>query len=389
MPGGYIEGFFKPELDRIMNDLKLVDDQIRAILTGQKIGKAEAPTDGLSAKDILKSARSNFNRREYMMGVADLGRFHKKMWDVRKLLDQFRVDVSKIHHKFLFEGVDDKRIQELQGHMSSLASTQHEYFIKEAGIMDFFYNIGSKRGRALAAWERKYPKEIKELREGGLRLLDESQRLLDNTITYLKEMATARAIRRPDDFLEAGRKIIADFDKFDSGDKGFRAYYAGPIMKWLRVKEDIEAAEKKRLEEEAAKAEKAPKTEVPVARREFGEPPPAPGAAPTVAPTAPPTVPELDLPAPPQPAQLSLPLGGPPGSSPPFAPSPKPEAAPGETTEKTEPPKHAQFYHLLESMGKEDPRILASFIAKYAKSIQGNDPETAIKLFSIVKRLKG
>ena len=76
MPGSYLEGFFKPELDRVMTALKELDDRIRAELTGKQIGDAEAPADAVSAKDLLKSARQNFNRREYMAGVAEfLGSF--------------------------------------------------------------------------------------------------------------------------------------------------------------------------------------------------------------------------------------------------------------------------------------------------------------------------
>jgi hypothetical protein len=40
-------------------------------------------------------------------------------------------------------------------------------------------------------------------------------------------------------------------------------------------------------------------------------------------------------------------------------------------------------------MSGEDPRIVCSYIARYATSIQGDDPETAITLFSLVKNLKG
>ena len=63
MPGAYLEGFFKPELDRVMTSLKILDDKIRSILTGQKIGGADILSDGKSAKDLLKTARTNFNRR--------------------------------------------------------------------------------------------------------------------------------------------------------------------------------------------------------------------------------------------------------------------------------------------------------------------------------------
>src|SRR5271157_5003839 len=103
MPGAYLEGFFKPELDRVMVALKELDDHIRAELSGKPIGST-SPQNNKSAKDILKSAKQNFNRREYMSGVADLGMFHKIMFDVTEDIKKFFVDVNKIHHKFLFEG---------------------------------------------------------------------------------------------------------------------------------------------------------------------------------------------------------------------------------------------------------------------------------------------
>jgi hypothetical protein len=150
MPGAYLEGFFKPELDRVMTSLKILDDKIRSVLTGQKIGGADVPSDGKSAKDILKTARTNFNRREYMAGVADLGLFHKKMFDISTDINKFFVDVNKIHHKFLFEGLDDKykgHLEDFRKHMDTAqkkADAESRYFIKEAGIMDFFVNIGRR-----------------------------------------------------------------------------------------------------------------------------------------------------------------------------------------------------------------------------------------------------
>lgn len=375
IPGSYVEGFFKPEMDRVMASLKELDDRIRSVLVGKKIGTAEAPEDGIAAKDLLKSARTNFNRREYMAGVADLGHFHKKMWDITRDIDKFFVDVNKIHHKFLFEGLKDTgyedKLQKFREHMESLqrkAEESSEYFIKEAGIMDFFYNIGTKRGRSLAAWEKKYPKETKDLREGGDRLINEAQKLLDATIVYLKQMATARAIRRPDDYMDTARKIKAEFDKFHSGDKGFEAYYRGPVSKWLVIKDQIEKEEAERA------AKTAPPPAAPTAGKiELGtEPkPPAP-------------------PVPPGPPGVQL--GGPPGASPPFTPPP-PEAPITEKTLPTsEEPKiriaHQRFIKSLETLSQEDPLILANYISKYATSIQDKDPETAISLFALAKQIK-
>ena len=42
-----------------------------------------------------------------MAGVADLGQFHRKMYVLTQAIDGFFVDVNKIHHKFLFEGLPE------------------------------------------------------------------------------------------------------------------------------------------------------------------------------------------------------------------------------------------------------------------------------------------
>jgi len=385
MPGAYLEGFFKPELDRVMTSLKILDDKIRSVLTGQKIGGADVPSDGKSAKDILKTARTNFNRREYMAGVADLGLFHKKMFDISTDINKFFVDVNKIHHKFLFEGLDDKykgHLEDFRKHMDTAqkkADAESRYFIKEAGIMDFFVNIGTKRGRGLAAWEKKYPKQTKDLRDGGARLLDESQKLLDNTIVSLKQMATARATRRPDEYMDIANKIKADFDKFDNGDKGFRAYYNTAIMPWLKIKDEIDAQGKQSILPTGTVDPATGKVELGTEPLD-GVTPIAPGA---VSPTAP-TVPSIAVPGPlsPQPVGAVPPLGSGPAS-------PVEEQAPD--TERNPPvvKAHQKFYDSLESLSKEDPRILAGYIAKYASSIQGTDPETALELFTIVRKIKG
>lgn len=382
IPGSYVEGFFKPELDRVMNALKGLDDRIRSQLTGKKIGTAEAPQNPMSAKDLLKSARSNFNRREYMAGIADLGVFHKKMYDISQDINRFYVDVNKIHNKFLFEGLDEsqkEKFKQLREHMENRASdSTSEYFIKEAGVMDFFHNIGTERGRSLMAWEKKYPKQTKELREGGLRLIESAEGMLANVISALKEMATARAIRRPDDYMEAAQKIKKEFDRFDISDKGFKAYYNNTVVPVLKIKDEIESKEQ------------------------------ANATKPVVVPTTQPTD-KVELGGPIAPGPITPPLGGPPGASPPFTP-PAPEEN-GPDTERNIPipltPKppgevsnlpagakvrvaasHQKFLQSLEAMSGEDPRILTSFISKYAASIKDQDPETAITLIALVKKLK-
>lgn len=390
LPGAMAEGFFKPELDRIMNDLRVADDNIRSILVGQKVGKPSVEfAPGRSIKDLLKSARSNFNRREYMSGVADLGEFHKRLFDATKFIDKLDLSVNQIHHNFLFQSLNPKQresIKGLQEYMKTASEMSNEpYFIKEAGIggiMDFFHNVGTRRGWALAAWEKRYPKVVKDLRDGGNRLIDMAESTLSNTLSLLKDMATARAVRQVDDYMEAARKIKAEYAKFDGGDKGFKAYYNNVIMPYLKKQEEIEREEAKKKEPEAkpeAKPEATPST--PTVAPTTGVPG-AGGGYVTVAPVGPPGASPPFAPAPQQPAEQLVPESDIEG--------PLPDEETGPITERNpNAPKRSSFYSSLQAMGNEDPRILASYITKYARSIQGDDPETAIKLFSIAKRIKG
>lgn len=369
MPGNYLEGFFKPELDRVMTSLKELDDRIRAALTGQKIGNAEGPKDGLAAKDLVKSARTNFNRREYIAGLVDLGNFHKKMFDITQDISKFFVDVNKIHNKFLFEGLPkdyQDNLKSLREHMSTKAEfVPQAYFIKQAGIMDFFYNVGTKRGRSLAAWEKKYPKQTRDLREGGSRLVEDAQKLLDNTLANLKQMGTARATRRPDEYMDVANKIKGDFERFDGGDKGFKAYYNNVIMPFLKIKDSID--------------QMAPKPETPAAhppvdnntKTELGSvPSPQPTEQEPVFPLvnqAPTQVQDSEIEEVAPETQRNPPMGFP--DKPPIT-------------------AHQSFYHSLQALSQEEPVILAGYISKYARSIQDNDPETAINLFAIARQVR-
>lgn len=393
MPGAYLEGMFKPELDRVMTALKELDDRIRSELTGKRIGTSDSPEIQKSAKDILKEARTAFNRREYVTGIADLSEFHRKMKAITEDIDRFFVDVNKIHHRFLFEGVDEDKIRRLREYMEPKeASTSYNQLVKEAGLIETLLNFFSKRGRGLAAWEKYYPKETKLLRDGAQRLLDQADHVLADTISTLKKMATARATRRPDEYINLAQAIKNEFNKFDTGDRGFRSYYQNAIMPWMRIKDEIEA--KQREEEQQPESEK-PSEAIPLVTRLPAQQVPATEEAPITERT--PTTP---------------PMGGPPGALPPLAPAtPAPSATPvpelaGPSQQATVPElelpqqqqqtkqlslfpqAHQNFLESLESMSSENPAILSSYIAKYAATIQAKDPETAITLFALARKYK-
>lgn len=413
-PAAGLEKFFNPEMTRVMNSLRQVDDNIRTLMSGEKIGTSDVdPGDKRSIKDLLKSAHSNFTKREYMAGVADLGAFHKKMNDAVAQIKKLDTDMSEIHHRFLFKDLTPEqqdRIENLKQHMSSVASEEEDDLTKTAGIMDFFVNMYSKRGRSLALWEKKYPKVVGKLRDEGAKMLNLADRLKESTFSALKEMATARATRKPDDYATAAKRINDEYLKFDSA---FKGYYNGVIKPYLDKQAEWEATQKadQDTKSELAKSQVA---------KEVGD------AGGQVVPLVP-TQQTGWSPGAPSWQSVQMP-GNVPGASPPFAPLPQQPQAPVEEqapitqrdpavvpppqeeeaqpfalTRKPAPPivpqpiinvgslnpAHQAFYKSLEVLSNEDPRILARYIGKYATSIQDSDPETAINLFKIARRVKG
>jgi len=416
VPARSAEEFFKPELKRVMNVLIDADDVVRSTLAGSKVGKA-TPEDPISAKDLLKEAKSFINRREYLSAVASLGRFHKKMSDVASVLKNLDLNVNNIHHRFLFEKLPGKHKEQLENMRSRFASEQSEYFIKEANIMDFFHNIGTQRGRALAAWEKRYPKVVGKIREGAISQLENAQNMLEHSLTLLKTMASARAGRNIDAYLEASKELTNAFNKYDNGKGGFKNYYTDVIRPYLDTQAKIEA-------EEATKVSVPDSSKVsPVGSNsdtsgtvpagplpDAFKPAPGPGvtgetlpgvAPPTQSSQAKPgdTLSVTPLPPPPNVPSDVTPVA----PHPPVVPSlPVPNVPEQsklekvhqeimkewEAKNKSRTSSYNSFIESLEVFSNEDPALLAAHISTYARSIQVDDPNTAIQLFKISKSLR-
>lgn len=229
------ENIFSPEFRELMDRLRdETDDPVRAILSGTQIGNAPPPDDAISLKDLIKETKSSINRREYMKAVANLGRFHKKIFEATRILSGFKANVDSIHEKFLLEGLDDdskKHLHDLRDRISAkAASSDQSYFIKEANIMDFFSNIGTERGRALAAWEKTYPKQVGKLKGDTISMLRRSESLMGNVLSVLKDMATARATRNVDKYLLGADKIVKLYNVYDVA---FKEYYNANVKGFL------------------------------------------------------------------------------------------------------------------------------------------------------------
>lgn len=241
--GNAAENFFNPEFKKVMEALRKQDDTIRSIVAGEKIGDGDPGEDRTHLKQLLKSAKSNLARREYLLAASDLGRFHAKAFEVSKAIEGLNSNVDEVHEQFLFKHLDDKdnekpeeyekRMQQrkyLQNLRERLASERQAEIVKQAGIMDFFVNVGTQRGRALAMWEKRYPEKTKALKQATAVQIDASQKFLDLVLSQLKEMAKARASRNVDTYMNLAKKIS---DKYSAYDTGFKKFYNDQIKGFL------------------------------------------------------------------------------------------------------------------------------------------------------------
>ena len=373
------EKFFNPEFKRVMESLREKDDEIRSLVSGSAIGDGDPGPDPVALKDILKSAKSSLNRREYMLAVSDLGRFHKKMSEVAQKISSLNFDIDKVHHQFLFGSEDepilkDEHKERLQ-YLKNRFAQQQSNLIKQAGIMDFFYNIGTKRGRALAAWEKRYPDKAKPLAKQTAAMLGNSESLLEKTLASLKEMAAARAVRNVDTYMKAAGSITKIYEKYHNA---FGNYYRNVVQPIIK---DMDLGPPTTVPMDTPptlpSASVGPTGTVP------GGPPPAPSVvSPSPGPAMAPSL------SPASPAPLD-PNAGPPTlrSMPPMTPAPLGGTiAPPTPTLKSS--QHREFFTSLESLSQEKPLVLAAYITNYARSIEDTDPSTAINLFKIARSIK-
>ena len=437
--GGAAEKFFNPQFNEVMEKMREIDSNARSIVAGKSLEGGEPGPDPVPFKDLLKSAKSNLNRREFMAAVADLSRFHKRIALLLAELNKFDSKVDEIHHQFLVKDVGDEHLDEIRGLKNrwALDRQQEEQILKEAGaIADFLKSWSDPRGRALRFYEKRYEKRVKPLKNGIITAIRDGERLLGKVLMSLKDMATARATRNPDKYSDGISKIKGAYSAYDTA---FRKFYNDSI-KPISDKLIPEQVASGISGEHVPTTEEAGAEEIDDRDTDVG-PPPLPSAAPstptthvptgeTLAPTYKPTG-ETPVPGPssipkdrpgefghdiesymdqvvqnqqmvqsptaPAPAAISP---SPTKVNPtmigvaPQANRPKPETiayGPGMTPT---PPRfpvlaHQKFYDSLQAMAGEHPHILANYISKYAKSIQATDPVNAIELLQIAKSVRG
>jgi len=430
-----------PTFAALMGKLRETDEKIRASLL----------EEGVKLKDVLKSAKQNLNRREYIQAVADISTFHEKLESVADILKNLDFDVDAAHHEFLETDVPAEAIQKLKNVQERIRNKKNKKAAqkvwinkieKRGGLSDLWYALKSDRGGALRGWEKRYPSKMKALKNQTAALINKSEFLFGTLLSSLKEMSSARGARNLDRYLSASKKFVGSFNLYDTQ---YEKYYADNIDGFL---EKLVAKEKAAAVVEESKKVKTPDTglgEQSVTQPGTPVPSGAPAASqepsenyfvPSVRPLGeyeeahPDTVRDLtppshttdapqalspgQLPTISPPKVLEVPLqSGPPSN---IIQNPTPEELykqvqqrggiqqaliPTELKDtqrsqelvsgpKINSPgstKLNNFISTLEVLSNENPEILALEINKFAKSIQATNYQTSLKLFAIVEKI--
>ncbi len=383
------EKYFQPELLRVMTSLRKCDNDIRSIALGKSIENGDPGEDPIALKLLLKATTSNIARREYMLAVSELSRFHRKLFDINSKLTKFNLDSNKIHYQFLFKDLGQEhldRLKDLDKKMWKVNAAEQVYLIKYAGITDMIHNVTSKRGRALAAWEKRYPKVIGVLKDKTVEILNKSNIILNSLDSYFDQFAKFRADRVPNSYEELASSFNKEFAKYDAD---FRNYYTNTVKPFFDKAKLFEEAEKAEELAQYNNQNQIPSSSTPSSSNPVSSSVPSHnpisskplGLADTMI-SSPETLRSKKV-------EQEVPLSSIDSSD--FEKVDEQEvplsSIDSSKFEKVD-SKAASFISTLESLANEDTSILISYIKKFAKKIQDKDPKTAITLLKIISRSK-
>lgn len=240
-----------PEYGELLQKMHEVDQQVRNIATG------EDQKDGQSLKDLLKLAKTNFNRREYMIATKYLGQFHEQVGSIVEKLASLKSAVNIKHHEFLFSDVEPEHIKYLTEKLGpKFKGRKTKQPTKTAGVIKDWWDIvrGNQAGQR-AAWERSFPKQSKDLKKQIANMITKSESLLSILLATLKGLGSYRAQRKLEDYLKLAAKFQQRYNQYDGLFSEFYNTYVAPFV-------EMQAEQMKPKEE----PKEAPKEEQPIGK---------------------------------------------------------------------------------------------------------------------------
>jgi uncharacterized coiled-coil DUF342 family protein len=366
-----------PKFKKMMEDLRKTDEKIR--------GYSE------QSKDLIKSAKSLVNRKDYLSAASTMSAFHEKCRYIAAELDRFIKNVDMDSYEVLLGQFDDEQKERIFGYdpnkelnlnevsfvndMEVMASLQ-----KQAGLSDWWHNLTNERATAMRQLEKRFSISfLKDLKNNSINIFNDSQRFLQFLLTTFKKLATALARGKPSIYISIAKSFLSKFDQYH---KSFVNFYEKNI-KPLKQQHEKMLADKKQAEEQAKAQENQQWSSMMN---------PQPGnLSNEVAPEKQPI--NLTNPQPSQSTKnkalniLDWYAKQPKTPTTEVAnPEPlKPLPVPDETFE-VPPPKAAKFIAKIEKIAaKNNPKELMLAILKFSSELEDTNPQASLKLLAIAE----
>jgi hypothetical protein len=320
--GRYLEGKSNV-FGTMMNQLREVDNQVRATLLNRKIGDQIPYLSEASGpiKNILDNAKDAYENKEYLVSISYLEQFYVKVLYCAQLLknaehiivslnaeyfsslaDPLTEEQAESVLRFLTKSKDPKYIPSqdvpaVTAYSKNKKLFKKAGFYKKAGLINWVRSLFSKMQRksALDLWERIQPGISKDLRNDIRSVLSASDRLLNVLQNQLNIMSRARAERKIADYVKASKTIIDQVDRYSGviNSANFQKHKSNlnNILEDIAPPEAIQQSESEPTVDSAALAAN-------VADAGVVAPPPAPKGAPAAQPSLLPdqnTSPQRDL----------------------------------------------------------------------------------------------
>jgi hypothetical protein len=235
----------------MMDNLRSIDNGVRATLLGKTIGD-QAPYAGeIAIKKLLDLAQKSYDDKEYLLTISYLDQFYQKVLYSAQLLKNVKAitaNLNKEYFKSLAEELTPEQKENIKKYLAATKSEQYlpekerqeieksrkeiegklktsskknkitkqAQFHKTAGLLDWIGELLNSRKSALSLWEKINPEASKNLKKDLRTALSASNRLLSALQTNLNTMSKARIDRKVADYLKPSQNIIDQVDSYSN-----------------------------------------------------------------------------------------------------------------------------------------------------------------------------
>lgn len=339
-----------PEFADMMENLRATDSRIRTYAT--------------DVKNLVRSAKSSLNRRDYLSAATSIAAFHERCRYISAELDRFIKSVDLKHYGFLLDQFDDEQKNQLFGYNPDKELNLgeiNEVFdgkVAEAGLMDTWFgitdpladlahNLTDERAKAMRGIEKRFSISfLKDLKNNTSIMVARTEKFLSFLLAVFKRLAVAIARRNVDQYVQTGKAFISKFSGNGGYHQKFSEYYNKSILplkaQQERLQQEAEEAKSKQMEEASKKQDVLPEQKM------------------------------VDTPFGKKPVEPTL---------------PKPEEKKTEIEEENEPfdlkQKAAEFIAVLQKTS--NPKKLATEILSFADEIEAFDKTKSLQLVAIAE----